>query len=282
MIFLTGDYMSMIRYAYTVIPIFIAICIILASNVVFSQTVSINEEKNIEYRYYWSIEPRTLFKEGTIIKGTIISDRPIHVLILLDDNPIYDESGKSLYNINIRTQYDGYIKIEIKNDKPDLYDYGSIVVDPGDVYSKTYYISSGENVEITATISGGHGNDADIKIYDPNGYLLIGGRYSDSFKYRFTTKTSGEYRIVFGNTFSIISKKYIDYKIVATSPRDVKVNLQIIPPTPQSTTPTTHELQTSNARNDGVVNVQTLIILIAILAVLIGILIGLIIAKHKK
>jgi len=196
----------------------------------YRTTIKISESKVIEYGYYYEIRSSEPVRSGSIISGRIVSDKPIQVVIYLNNYKIYESGFKSLIDINLKTQYDGYLYVRIYNNKADLEDSGAITVSAGSSERKSYLLDSDVDVQITVYISGGWGDDADIYIYDPDGFAIIGGRYSRSFSYRFKTSKPGYYTIMFGNTFSIISSKTITYSILATSSRTVNIDLEVQEP----------------------------------------------------
>ncbi|MGC9107213.1 MAG: hypothetical protein ACP5IE_03360 [Infirmifilum sp.] len=78
------------------------------------------------------------------------------------------------------------------NSSPDIEVSDSVTVSAGSVVRKTYQIPDKVEVQFIAYISGGLGNDADIKIYAPDGNMIVADRQSSAFTYKFVTPEDGQ------------------------------------------------------------------------------------------
>ncbi|MBI2909253.1 MAG: emp24/gp25L/p24 family protein [Chloroflexi bacterium] len=81
-------------------------------------------------------------------------------------------------------------------------------VKPGTIERWSVPAISGNKVEGAISIKGGSGNDVDVWIRDPLGNTVQDlGRISGQKTFSFTARISGEYQLVLGNAFSVLSSK---------------------------------------------------------------------------
>jgi hypothetical protein len=193
---------------------------------IITAVLHITDSTSVGFGYCWT-HIVSVVKKGMIVMGNVVGNGPVKVEISLSGTKIYESNYESLVRINLKFDYDGILSIRVCNLKPDIEVSDSLSVLPGSSVKEVYYIPANVQVKFIAYISGGYGNDADIRIYDPDGYVISGGRQSNMFKYKFTTSKNGYYVFEFGNTFSTISSKTIAYSITGTSAREVSINLTL-------------------------------------------------------
>lgn len=76
-------------------------------------------------------------------------------------------------------------------------------------------LNQGDKVTGSITVSGGSGNDVTFTIQDPNGNTVKSYSHTTSNSFEFTASESGTYKLVFDNTFSLLSSKSVtlDYSV---------------------------------------------------------------------
>ena len=87
----------------------------------------------------------------------------------------------------------------------------TIQVDPGVTKYLLIYLGQGDTIQFSMSVSGGSGNDADLTIENPNFETISKLRVSQSYSNSLTSYASGNYKFSFGNTFSVVSSKQVQF-----------------------------------------------------------------------
>ena len=94
----------------------------------------------------------------------------------------------------------------------------SFQVRPGETKYLVIYLDQGDTIQFSVSVVGGSGDDIDLTIENPNFETVSKARISGSYNYGFTSDLSGNYKFSFGNTFSIISSKEVEFSYDVTKP----------------------------------------------------------------
>jgi hypothetical protein len=79
-------------------------------------------------------------------------------------------------------------------------------------------LNEGEILKVNFKVQGGWGNDIDFTLKDPNGKVLFNTlKISEDFGRSFIAEVSGDYQLIFGNRFSLISTKKVQLSKVVFS-----------------------------------------------------------------
>jgi hypothetical protein len=88
-------------------------------------------------------------------------------------------------------------------------------IGPGAASYLTYNLTTGTVVRVTMSISGGSGDDINFYIRDSGGNNVFGPRrVSDTYSYQFTAQKDDAYKVYMDNSFSIISTKTVNYRVI--------------------------------------------------------------------
>lgn len=97
-------------------------------------------------------------------------------------------------------------------------EFQTIQINPSETKYLSVFLNQGDTIQYSMSISGGSGNDVNFVIQDPDSNTLMKIRVSGSYNGELTSNTSGNYQFSFGNTFSILSSKQVQFTYSITSP----------------------------------------------------------------
>jgi hypothetical protein len=80
---------------------------------------------------------------------------------------------------------------------------------------RTVNLSQGDSVSGSISVYGGSGNDIDFHVTDPNGNTILSYARVTDTSFSFSASITGTYKMVFDNSFSLISSKSVtlDYSV---------------------------------------------------------------------
>jgi len=81
----------------------------------------------------------------------------------------------------------------------------------GEIRTLTFSLGEGDRFEFWISVSGGSGNDVNLRIKDPYDVRILQGLVSNQYNSQFTAANSGSYEFEFDNSFSIISAKTVNF-----------------------------------------------------------------------
>jgi hypothetical protein len=91
------------------------------------------------------------------------------------------------------------------------------------VHTVTLDLNQGDSVTGSVSVSGGTGNDINLIIQEPDGNIVATYSHITSSSFSFTASQKGTYKIIFDNTFSLLTSKSVTVDYSVNSPSSTLV-----------------------------------------------------------
>jgi hypothetical protein len=86
------------------------------------------------------------------------------------------------------------------------------------IHTVTIDLNQGDTVTGSVSVSGGSGNDINLIIQDSDGNIVATYSHITSSSFSFTASQKGTYKLVFDNTFSLLTSKSVTVDYSVNSP----------------------------------------------------------------
>jgi hypothetical protein len=86
------------------------------------------------------------------------------------------------------------------------------------IHTVTLDLNQGDTVTGSVSVSGGSGNDINLIIQEPDGSIVATYTQITSSSFSFTASQKGTYKLIFDNTFSLLTSKSVTLDYSVNSP----------------------------------------------------------------